>query len=371
MKAATQPPPAVLVTSNDLVGLGNRVPAIITSYVMALLTKRVLLLQSSVLEYMDTPFPADWREFEQHYKNSSACIVDWRMLTNSSLEFCDSTAPHQQQQLPAVLSGGAPPAGSRWPDLIRYSSIDYDLPLLQVNPALKPHFRKFFPDGEVFHSAAQFLLRPNPVLQAAMLPYLPDSGRCLVGMHIRTRKYAGVRPRHFTSIARMLAQGKDGTVFVASDAGLFDRVQAAMPGHRVWWSSHTSNALAAASETRGRNPGSEISAVLDVLLLSKCEQLVLTPASSMGAIAAGFGGVKPVFANFGKHKDPFLNPWFWRSVTSEPCFFKASAMHMDTSAFAATFRNEHPLFLYHNQCHYQQHLRVVPQRVPAGGQQMA
>lgn len=224
MNAASQRPPAVLVTSNDLVGLGNRVPAIITGYVLALLTKRVLLLQSSLLDYMHAPFPVDWHEFEHHYKGASACAIDWRMLVNRTLDFCDSTAPGQQhqQQVVAVLSDGVPTAGSSMPDLIRYSSIDYDLPLLQVNPALRPHFRKYFPNGEVFHSTAQFLLHAKPVLQAAMLPYLPGSGRCQVGMHVRTRKYGGVRLRQFTSIARMLAQGKNGTVFVASDAGLFD-----------------------------------------------------------------------------------------------------------------------------------------------------
>lgn len=351
-------PPAVVVTSNDLVGLGNRLPAIATGYVMALFTKRVFLLHSSLLEFMDTPSSSDWQALRGRYSNASACDISWQQLASASIELCGQ--PEQQDV--AGIAQGASQEHNGLVQLVRYSSIDYELPLLQINPFLKPYFQKFFPTGEVFHAAMRFLLHPRPVLQAAMQPYLQDAERCRVGILLRTRKYAGVRPRQFTSIARMLMQGREGTVFVASDANVFARVRQGMPGRHVWWSQYTSDALATASQTKGRNPGTELSAVLGMVLLSKCEQLVLTPASSLGAVAAGFGGIKPVIANFGKHKDPFLNPWFWQSVTSEPCFFKASGMHVDTSAFAATFRNAHPLLLYHNQCHYQQHLRVVPQK---------
>lgn len=41
--------PAVKVTTGDYAGLGNRIPGIVTGFVMALLAKRVFLLDSSIL----------------------------------------------------------------------------------------------------------------------------------------------------------------------------------------------------------------------------------------------------------------------------------------------------------------------------------
>lgn len=164
----------------------------------------------------------------------------------------------------------------------------------------------------------------------------------------------------------MISRAQEGGVFVASDASLFPYVQRGLPGRHVWWSSYTSTALEAATTTRGFNPGTELSAVLDMFLLSKCRHLILTPASSLGAVAAGMAGVYPVYANFGKHTDPFLNPWFWKSVTTEPCFWKASTFHTSTDDLPTRFRDKHLLYLYHNQCHYQSHLRQVPSFLKLG-----
>jgi hypothetical protein len=314
--------------------------------VLALFTQRLFMLQSTFQQFVELPFPGNWDDLQSQVQGTN-CNVPWMRLADPTLGFCEDLYEEK--------------TGSRTANIMRYSSADYDLPLLQVNPALDKYFRKFFSDGEVFHLVARHLLQPRPQLETVMTPYLPDAQQCLIGMHIRTRKYGGVRIKQFTSIARMLAQGKDGSVFVASDASLFPHVQRGLPNRHVWWSTLTSEALQSAERTKGANPGNELSAMLDVFLLSKCKHIILTPASSLGAVAAGYAGVKPVFANFGKHTDPFLNPWFWQSTTSEPCFFKAASMHVSTDELSTRFRDKHPMYLYHNQCHYQQHLRQVPQ----------
>lgn len=340
--------PAVLVSSNDLIGLGNRLPAIVTSYVLALFTHRLYLLKAAFLDYIQFPFPVQWEPHSQRFPSRTKCNVPWQKLPGdgTGLGFCEDTFVAR--------------TGNTTADIFLYASYDYDLPLLQINPALKKYFDKFFPDGEVSHPVLKHLLQPAPALQEALQPYLADAQDCALGMHIRTRKYGTVRVKQFTSIARMLAQGKPGNMFVASDASLFPYVQRGLPGRKVWWSEHTSNALQAAQYTKGSNPGSELSAILDMFLLARCRQLVLTPASSLGAVAAALAGVQPVYANFGKHADPFLNPWFWQSPTSEPCFTKASAWHLSTEPLPSRFRDSHPLYLYHNQCHYMTHLRNVP-----------
>jgi hypothetical protein len=316
-------------------------------FVLALFTGRLFMLQSTLQQYVELPFPGNWQLHQSSIEGASSCNIPWSRLADPSLALCEDLYTDRTN-------------GSRAADIWRFTSIDYDVPLLQINPTLAPLFTKFFPDGDVFHHLARHLLRPRPALDAALAPYQSRAGRCLVGLHIRTRKYAGVRVKQFTAIARMLAQGQAGGVFVASDASLFPYVARGLPGRHVWWSEVTAAALVSAQRTKASNPGSELSALVDLFLLARCKHIVLTPASSLGAVAAGYGGVRPVYANFGKHSDPFLNPWFWSAPSTEPCFFKAASMHVATDELSSAFRDRHPLYLYHNQCHYQHHLRQTP-----------
>jgi hypothetical protein len=227
------------------------------------------------------------------------------------------------------------------------------VPMLQINPTLKPWFDKFFPDSEIYTRVARYLYRPKPVLQEAMKPYEELSNNCLVGMHLRTRK-AGTAapPEQFAAIARAVAIARPGNIFVAADADVFKQVQDNLPGREVWWNKKSVAELQAGNKTHAGNPGTELSAITDLWLLSKCKNVILTPASSMGNLAAAIGGTLPVFANAGPHTDPFINPWFWKALSSEPCFVKAAELQKQNTELAQRFKKEHPLYVYHSQCHY-------------------
>lgn len=228
------------------------------------------------------------------------------------------------------------------------------LPMFQINPTLRPYFEKFFLDGEVFHRAARHLFQPKPVLQAAMQPYLDQAKDCLIGMHLRTRKHGTAAPvEQFASIARAIAVSRPGGVFVAADAPVFDRMTKLLPGRAVWWTNASAAELQQGRTTHAGNPGTELTAMLDLMLLSRCKNIILTPSSSIGGIAAGIAGVFPVYATHGDHRSPYTNPWFWKTVTSEPCFVKAAEVHKAATPIARKFREEHPLFVHHNQCHFE------------------
>ena len=51
------------------------------------------------------------------------------------------------------------------------------------------------------------------------------------------------------------------------------------------------------------NPGTPESALIDMRLLSECNELVVTVGSSYGSIAAGMGGIAPVQMIHGKHQN--------------------------------------------------------------------
>ena len=52
-----------------------------------------------------------------------------------------------------------------------------------------------------------------------------------------------------------------------------------------------------------RNPSTPDSALIDMRLLSECDDLVITVASSYGTIAAAWGGITPVQMLHGAHKN--------------------------------------------------------------------
>jgi len=55
-------------------------------------------------------------------------------------------------------------------------------------------------------------------------------------------------------------------------------------------------------------------AVIDLSLLSLCDDILLTATSSFGYVAAAWGGVFPVHMLYGKH-DHSQNPHFFRCVS--------------------------------------------------------
>lgn len=337
--AGQNPPKALLVETLDIVGLGNRIPSIVVGFIMALFTKRVFLLDSSVKEHITLPLGCNWQDHASFYTAMSRCNMkthigyDWSQLLNANLSWC----------------AGAPNVS-----LISYDSIDYDMPFLQVNSGLEQYFAKFLPDGQVFHRVAQYLFSaPAPSVQQSLAPYISNASDCILGMQLRNKKYAAVRAEQFADIARAVVQHMPGSIFVASDSlDIYSFVKQNLPADRsVWWNDDTIQTLGTTS-TRAGNPGTELSAIVDMLLLAKCKNIIVTPSSSLGAVAAGLAGIRPVFATFGDHATPFLNPWYWVSVTSEPCCFKLSKSYQMVSSMQETFRSKHPLFVYHNQCHH-------------------
>lgn len=238
-------------------------------------------------------------------------------------------------------------------ELLQYRSYDYDMPLLQINQQMAALFDKFFPDGEVFNAVARHLFQPAAAVTAAMRPYLHQTHDCAVGLHMRRRKrYEGqqVQAEHFADIARMLARSATGSIFLASDADVFGRMQQLL-GQQLWWSNLTSTSVATHNTTAG-NPGTELSAFVDMFMLTKCEAIVVSPASSFGCVAAGIAGVRPVYAAFGAHEAPFVNPWFWQSITSEPCMYKAGKYHGFGGEMQARLRAGYALYLYQTQCYH-------------------
>ena len=64
-----------------------------------------------------------------------------------------------------------------------------------------------------------------------------------------------------------------------------------------------------------QNPGTVQSALIDMALLSHCEDLVVTMASSFGYVAAAWGGNTTVYMVYGEHTSS-QNPYWYRSAAA-------------------------------------------------------
>jgi hypothetical protein len=242
------------------------------------------------------------------------------------------------------------------PTVMWYSSSDYDVPLLQISPSIKGIMKQLLPSGEFFHEITKFLFRPAEAVYAALQPYKTYSDQCAVGLHIRTKKPYPDDPRNYTDlvqfarVARLVARAQPGTVFMASDADNFKEVAGLLPDRHLWWTRETHGTVSTNSAA-GYNPGSDLSALVDLILLARCKHIVLTAGSSFATMAAGIANARPVHVLRGNHEKPFYNPWYSASMTSEPCMWKAGRFPSWMSVeIREALRSNFDGWLYHEQC---------------------
>ena len=102
--------------------------------------------------------------------------------------------------------------------------------------------------------------------------------------------------------------------------------------------------------TSADNPGTLESALVDMALMARCNDLVVTLASSYGYVAAAWGGFAPVHMVFGEHRSS-QNPFWYRAITSEPCFWQAKNMLKWLDARAVARFKSNPFWMQYTQCH--------------------
>ena len=113
----------------------------------------------------------------------------------------------------------------------------------------------------------------------------------------------------------------------------------------------------ARTQTSAANPGTLESALIDMALLSRCNDMVMTGASSFGYVAAAWGGYAPVHMIYGRHNTS-QNPYWYRAITSEPCFWQAKNMLKDIRRSGWVLKEQalaqyetNPFWMQYTQCH--------------------
>ena len=223
----------------------------------------------------------------------------------------------------------------------------YYVPSVQVNKAYRPLMQSLFNEDDIFGPLARFLLRPS----AKVNSYITDmqdrfwTDRYVVSMQIRRRERLGLHDNEVDTaincakrlaVAGKAATSKNVTFFVASDdAGLRDALIDRMkPEGQV---VHVSNFT-----VREEQLGVFFAAV-DIILLSRGDEIITTPSSTFGYSSAGYGSLKPHRVQLTPGRDCVQavnsepSSHFWHSMVG---YSKKHPMCMDLTQFDHLMKQE-------------------------------
>jgi len=109
--------------------------------------------------------------------------------------------------------------------------------------------------------------------------------------------------------------------------------------------------------TIGGNPGSEAGGLVDLFLLAKCNDLIITHSSSYGTTAAAMSNIIPYSSTYPitakSNQSIAVQPiYFYQPFNSEPCMYYCKRIVKDFGEPYVGLLKEDGLWLQYCQCHY-------------------
>ncbi|XP_031484190.1 galactoside 2-alpha-L-fucosyltransferase-like [Nymphaea colorata] len=328
-------------------GFGNRLLALISSFLYAVMSARVLLIDYPEWDHLFCePFLGSSIQLPARTKLNQV-LGEWyiqfrdaRCGLNSSNKICNTTVVNLRLDhvtgLREYESVACPMGYSRVRNiefLTMRECNQYLVPGFYLNPVLSPLLEVLFPQRNAFHLLSRFLLVPSDAMWASIRPSLDIQASRRVGVQIREfvgryttaydgnvieciKKKGGFLPKKFRK--RRVHSGEYCGVYVAT---LLRRHLEAVN------SSLKALVVETGKEFRfnhQRLDGREVhdrkheaEALVDMWVLSMSNVLVTSQDSSFGYIATGVGGVVPNFLDMEEGKGCFMG------LGVEPCFHAA------------------------------------------------
>jgi len=204
---------------------------------------------------------------------------------------------------------------------------DYMTPTLAANIHYEEFFKNYTTNYDAFHFVANQMWKPAEAVQKEMDKTLPEllKYKYKIGIHIRKHKWAQLKNnfpyREFCDLALGLAttsglNQSEIVIFAGTDSPKesLPILEKCVHPYRFM---HTTPSEGRSS---AKNPGSDFSAIVDLFIMSKCNDILSTIGSSYSEVAAGFGKITPWHIQPGDHDSP-ANPAFYKQLNSEPCMF--------------------------------------------------
>jgi hypothetical protein len=187
---------------------------------------------------------------------------------------------------------------------------DYPVAVMEGNPHVKPFLDRYFGHRDSYHAISSIIFPlKQPLVDRVEAVCAGGFQRHMIGLQMRRLKGHGdylPEVDSFTHLALAVQEARGWTddetgFFVATDVpGVLDDVKAALPGRTVVYMEKDMKIAFQPNE----NPGTVIDALIDMKLLSVCDEILITYGSSFGQVAAAWGGLKPYVLLFGSR---FIN----------------------------------------------------------------
>ncbi|PRP75534.1 hypothetical protein PROFUN_09020 [Planoprotostelium fungivorum] len=317
-------------------GWGNRFSGIVSGLVVAMITDRLFFIEGSSL-------------------NDGVCLMMEHQLSEKMRKNLKKDAEWATEDIK-----------KNWEEhRIVYvnNCIDYYAPLLQRNPHHSALIDLWFPNQELYGGMWRSFFQENDIVKKETERIRReelDDMEYVVGVQIRSKKFnSPVKWRDYCQVAKSLARSSTAPadkikILLASDQTEKLRVvlqeiaedfaRCILP-YKMY---HTP--VSQETTYLGLNPGSELSGVIDMMLLSNCSDMVITAGSSFGYIPSAITNLKPYMVTLGT-RHTIDNPFYIFPVNSEPCYFGCrTLMRSEYREAVKTFKMD-GMWQQYCQCH--------------------
>mmetsp|Transcript_37296 Transcript_37296/g.88092 ORF Transcript_37296/g.88092 Transcript_37296/m.88092 type:complete len:415 (-) Transcript_37296:210-1454(-) len=283
---------ALFFSTQSMAGLGNRMVALVSAFLMSVCTDRVLVVdwpdydkpeihrssEVSTMLPMDRFFHLcslyDARIIlasQQNQKEFGWDYAQWASLNDNNVSaFKQLQTQHLNTLFPQRV--------------LAVSAISFFGSILEQNPFHGPWLRQHFGDNP-FPEAARYILKPSAEISALVNGYYLQhfAGRRIVAIHLRTIEYMSLEQQGAALRCALFLSGSHASsIFVAADtaAGMSTAQRELGAGFLSHSSVPPGRAGAAAL----------IDGIVNLFLMSKADALVGTSRSSFTLLAAGLHG---------------------------------------------------------------------------------
>ncbi|CAG8535216.1 11519_t:CDS:1 [Dentiscutata erythropus] len=363
--------PKVIVTQPDMgTGYGNRISAIVCGFLYSLITDRLFFIDgyNNFEDYYEKDFDHDWKIVTNLYENK-----------NSTSRYIHDYNIYNDFQL--VTRGNISNEEITSHKILYVRTWDYVCAPITSNPHYKKWFDKMIPDYRVFTAISLKLLRLHPNISKQVETFANNNfNDYIIGIHLREKKspYNMIIPvEHYSQAVKMLLLGMKNTnitIFVAADSN--NGRNKLVNSLREVFNSHSNNSINivhteedmdSPNPVSFRNTGSEVGALIDMKLLSLCDDLLITYGSSFGFTAAGWS------RKASRQRGPFVvmpiknskndllvidKVWVWGAMSNEPCMYLSKwLIYYEDEETVRVFKTN-PLWLHYSQCHWPQDINI-------------
>ncbi|CAG8581285.1 14875_t:CDS:1 [Dentiscutata erythropus] len=357
----TSLPKVVVVKPDMLTGHGNRLPGIVCGFLYSIISDRLFFIEGyeDFEYYFEKDFEHDWNTVASLYKNSNFKYLhdiaknDFSLITKRNLN---------DEKVNSF-------------DILYVHTWDYACAPVMSNPHYKKWFNEVIPDYKVFTAISLKLLRLRSNIDRQIKTFIKNNfNKYNIGVYLRSRRsvYDMITPvEHYSQAVKALLlriKEKEASIFIISDTNE-DRDNLLSALHKSIDLSkinslkinYVKNNLDMTNSIN-YNLGVELNALINMKLLSFCNDMIITYGCSFGFTAAGWS-----YKAINRFRGPYIvmpientvndlwvvdKVWIWGAGSSEPCMYLSKSLIDSEDRETVRLFKSNPLWIHYTQCHW-------------------